>query len=52
MIERITEAMESVEGENLREKTNVILDEVKSGEWGIGGKTLTADTTKNVRAGR
>jgi 4-oxalocrotonate tautomerase len=52
MIEKVTEAMISVEGENLREKTIVILEEVKSGDWGIGGKTLTADTVKNVRAGQ
>ncbi|MCU0574065.1 MAG: 4-oxalocrotonate tautomerase family protein [Syntrophobacteraceae bacterium] len=52
MIERVTEAMVSVEGENLREKTLVILEEVKSGDWGIGGKTLTADDVKRLRTGR
>jgi 4-oxalocrotonate tautomerase len=50
MIERVSEAMVSVEGENLREKTVVILEEVKSGDWGIGGKTLTADDVKQLRA--
>jgi 4-oxalocrotonate tautomerase len=50
MIERVSEAMISVEGENLREKTVVILEEVKSGDWGIGGKTLTADDVKQLRA--
>jgi 4-oxalocrotonate tautomerase len=49
MIERVSEAMVSVEGENLREKTVVILEEVKSGDWGIGGKTLTADDVKQLR---
>jgi len=52
MIEKVTEAMVSVEGENLREKTVVILEEVKSGDWGIGGKTLTTDAVKQLRAGR
>jgi 4-oxalocrotonate tautomerase len=52
MIEKVTEAMVSVEGENLREKTVVILEEVKSGDWGIGGKTLTADAVKQLRAGK
>jgi 4-oxalocrotonate tautomerase len=50
MIEKVSEAMVSVEGENLREKTVVILEEVKSGDWGIGGKTLTADDVKQLRA--
>ncbi len=50
MIEKVTEAMVSVEGENLREKTLVILEEVKSGDWGIGGKMLTADAVKHLRA--
>ena len=52
MIERVSEAMISVEGENLREKTVVILEEVKSGDWGIGGKTLTADDVKQLRASK
>lgn len=50
MIEKVTEAMVSVEGENLREKTVVILEEVKSGDWGIGGKTQTTDGVKHLRA--
>ena len=33
MIEKVTEAMLSVEGENLRDYTLVILEEVKSGDW-------------------
>ncbi len=49
MIEKVTEAMVSVEGENLREKTVVILEEVKSGDWGIGGKTLTTNDVKQLR---
>ena len=50
MIEKVTEAMLSVEGENLRDYTLVILEEVKSGDWGVGGKTLTADDVKRLRA--
>lgn len=49
MIEKVSEAMVSVEGENLREKTFVVLEEVKSGSWGIGGKTLTAEDVKHLR---
>lgn len=41
MIRRITDAMVAVEGENLRGVTWVVLEEVHSGDWGIGGLGLT-----------
>lgn len=50
MIERVSEAMISVEGENLRDKTVVVLEEVKSADWGFGGKTVTTDAVKQLRA--
>ncbi len=34
MIEKVTEALVSIEGENMREGTVVIFEEVKSGHWG------------------
>ena len=33
MIQKITDAVVSIEGENLREVTWVVIDEVKSGNW-------------------
>ncbi len=51
LIEKVTDAIVSVENEKLRDKTVVILEEVKSGDWAIGGKTITADHVKHVRAG-
>lgn len=50
MIERVTEAMVSVEGKSLREKTVVIVEEVKSGDWGIGGEALTTNAVKQLRS--
>ncbi len=47
MIRRITETMVDIEGENLRQVTSVIIEEVLSGDWGIGGNTLS---TADVRA--
>jgi 4-oxalocrotonate tautomerase len=38
MIEKITEAMVEVEGEGMRDVTWVIMEEVKQGDWAIGGK--------------
>ena len=46
MVEKLTDAMVTVEGENMRGVTWVVIEEVKSGDWGIGGKSLTtADVT-------
>lgn len=49
MIEKVTEALIAVEGEPLRDKTVVIVEETKSGDWGIGGRSLTTDDVKGVR---
>jgi 4-oxalocrotonate tautomerase len=46
MIRKVTDAMVSIEVETMRELTLVVIDEVKSGNWGIGGKALTTDDIK------
>jgi 4-oxalocrotonate tautomerase len=46
VIEKLTEAMVSVEGEGMRSMTWVIIEDVKSGEWGIGGEPLTTEAMK------
>jgi 4-oxalocrotonate tautomerase len=46
MVEKLTDAMVSIEGENLREVTWVLIEEVKSGDLGIGGKPLTTEDVK------
>ena len=38
LIEKITEAMIEVEGEGMRDLTWVVIEEVKQGDWAIGGK--------------
>jgi 4-oxalocrotonate tautomerase len=52
LIEKVTDALVSVEGEPLRDKTVVLLEEVRSGNWGVGGTTLTADAVRQLRAKR
>lgn len=37
-IKKITDTMVSIEGKNLRQVTFVIVEEVKSGDWEIGGR--------------
>jgi 4-oxalocrotonate tautomerase len=51
MIEKVTEAMIEVEGENMRGVTFVVVDEVKSGDWGIGGQAMTAEAVRALAAG-
>jgi 4-oxalocrotonate tautomerase len=51
MIRKLTDTMVSIEGENLREATVVILEDAKSGDWGIGGRSLTTEAVKALAAG-
>lgn len=50
MIERVTNAMVSIEGEAMRPVTWVRVQEIESGEWAIGGKPLTAGDVKSMAA--
>lgn len=52
MLDKVTEAMLSVEGENMRQVTSVIIDEVKSGDWAIGGNALETEDVKALAAGK
>ena len=52
MIRKLTDTMVSIEGENMRPATVVVLEEVKSGDWGIGGKSLTTEDVKALAAGK
>jgi 4-oxalocrotonate tautomerase len=51
IVERLTDTMVAIEGENLREVTWVVIEEVKSGDWGIGGKALTTEAVRALAAG-
>jgi 4-oxalocrotonate tautomerase len=46
MIDKVTEAMVEVEGEAMRPVTWVRIQEVKSGDWAIGGNCLTAEAVQ------
>jgi 4-oxalocrotonate tautomerase len=43
IVEQVTEAMVRVEGEALRPVTWVVVEEVHSGDWGIGGHAMTTE---------
>ena len=51
MIEKLTDTMVEIEGENMRGVTWVVIDEVKSGDWGLGGQALTTEAVHALAAG-
>jgi 4-oxalocrotonate tautomerase len=51
IIQRLTEAMVAIEGEELRSVTWCLVEEVASGEWGFGGQTPTTDDIKALARG-
>jgi 4-oxalocrotonate tautomerase len=51
IVERLTDTMVEIEGEHMRGVTWVVVQEVTSGDWGIGGKALTTADVKALAAG-
>jgi 4-oxalocrotonate tautomerase len=51
MVEKLTETMVDIEGENMRGVTWVVIDEVKSGDWGLGGQQLTTEAVRSLKHG-
>lgn len=49
MIEKVSEVMISIEGEALRPYTLVKIDEVKDGNWSVGGRIVTAGDARHLR---
>jgi len=52
IVAKLTETMVGIEGEALRGVTWVVLEEVESGDWGIGGNCLTSQDVLDLQAGR
>jgi 4-oxalocrotonate tautomerase len=46
IVERLSEAMIEVAGESMRRVTWCMVEEVTSGDWGIGGQALTTDDVR------
>jgi 4-oxalocrotonate tautomerase len=47
----LTEAMVAIEGENMRSVTWCVIEEVKSGDWSLGGQALTTEAVRELAAG-
>ena len=52
MIQKLTDAMVSIEGEKLRSLTWVVIEEVKDGNLGIAGSRYRAETLVSYQAAR
>jgi 4-oxalocrotonate tautomerase len=51
IISKVTDAIVSVEGDGLRPVTWVLIEDVASGEWGVGGQPVTTDDLRSMRVG-
>ncbi len=51
IVERLTDTMVDIEGENMRQVTWVLVEEVKSGHWASGGQPLSTADVKALAAG-
>lgn len=51
IVTRLTDAMVGIEGENMRPVTWVVVEEVRSGDWGIAGNALRTEDVQALRAG-
>ena len=52
LIEKVTEAMIAVEGENMRPVTWVRIKEFEGGDWAIGGQRLAAADVLAMKQGQ
>lgn len=50
LIERVTDAVLSVEGEGVRPVTWVIIEDVPEGQWGVGGALASAQMLREMTA--
>ncbi len=46
IVERLSEAMIEIAGEGVRRITWCIVEEVPSGDWGVGGQALATDDVR------
>jgi 4-oxalocrotonate tautomerase len=51
IVRRLTDAMVEIEGEQMRSVTWVVVEEVASGLWGIGGTPMHTADVKALAAG-
>jgi 4-oxalocrotonate tautomerase len=50
MLTGVTDALVAVEGENVRPYTVVVIEEVRSGDYAVGGQPLSTGDVQTLRA--
>jgi 4-oxalocrotonate tautomerase len=50
LIGKLTDAVVHVTGENMRPVTWVLIEDVRSGDWGIGGQAMTTEAVRALAA--
>ena len=51
MIKKLTDVMVEIEGKNLRNYTLVVIEDIKEGDWAVGGNSLTAKDVHRIQRG-
>ena len=51
LIKDVTDVVVSFMGENLRSHTLVVVQEVKSGSWGVGGQAIGLEEVRAMQEG-
>ena len=52
IITKLTDAMVSIEGENMRPVTLVLIEELRSGDWSMGGRSFTTTDVQALAVGQ
>jgi 4-oxalocrotonate tautomerase len=52
MIRRMTAILVDLEGEYVRPLTVVVIEKVKGGDWGVGGKAFSCADVKALAGGK
>jgi 4-oxalocrotonate tautomerase len=50
MLTSVTDALVAIEGENIRPYTVVVIEEVRSGDYAVGGQPLSTGDVQALRA--
>ena len=52
IVMKLSDTMVAIEGEALRPYTVVLLEEIRSGDWGVGGTALSTADVHALAAGK
>jgi len=52
VVTKMTDTIAAIAGEKLRPAIWVVVEEIKGGDWGVGGTPLTAADVKALAAGK